>query len=661
MPQSGRSQLLMATLPPPKQSPSLSTSAPAVPQIASLWSLVAQLQTTAPPTVLTALTGELCRLSQAQACLVLSDPEAPGCYLAQGEAGVSAEITVAPLPPFPLPTTPWSGPWASLSHDWGQGFCQWLETLLSPASAPISPQTTLELLPLMAGAAPIGLLVLVQPQALESLGSVTAPVAIALTQHQAQQQQQRQHRQQQLIQQLSQINRTAPDLSAALAQTLTSLVSALPQTQGYLLLLKYAFPLPPTADPGAHTQTIQATLDCAAPAALADDLSFSLATCTLCQQALALAPEGLLARADHLMRLSLGTTPQLSPLGITLNPTAQLAPIFDPEQWPNCLLMPLEREGTVLGFIVLQQPQGQTWSLGDLALVNLVATQLSTAILQSKTLQQVNSLVEERTAQLRRSVEVQGKLYEQTRRHLDQLRQLNQLKDEFVSTMSHELRTPLTSMTLAIRMLRQANLPPARQTTYLDILEKQCLQETNLINDLLALQKLESGETPLTFSRVNLGQFVQAQAEALKPSLVEAGLDLKLVLPHRPLWIETEVDSLSRILGELLTNACKYARAGTVVTLALQAPPDASAPVQLSLSNQGCGISAADLPHIFDKFRRGSGVTQQAIPGTGLGLALVKCLVQHLQGDITAQSQSLGRDHNWQTTFTLALPPVSQS
>ncbi len=103
----------------------------------------------------------------------------------------------------------------------------------------------------------------------------------------------------------------------------------------------------------------------------------------------------------------------------------------------------------------------------------MVSTQLSNAIIQSQTLRQVQGLVEERTAQLQRSLEVQAKLYEKTRQQLEQLRQLNELKDEFVSTMNHELRTPLTSMSLAIRMLRQSTaLPPERQAKYLDILER---------------------------------------------------------------------------------------------------------------------------------------------------------------------------------------------
>jgi signal transduction histidine kinase len=111
---------------------------------------------------------------------------------------------------------------------------------------------------------------------------------------------------------------------------------------------------------------------------------------------------------------------------------------------------------------------------------------VSATIIQNQTLRQVQSLVEDRTAQLQRSLEVQAKLYEKTRQQIDQLQQLNQLKEEFMSSMSHELRTPLTTMSLAIRMLRQPELPLERREKYLEILEQECNKEIDLINDLLS-------------------------------------------------------------------------------------------------------------------------------------------------------------------------------
>ncbi|NJL22467.1 MAG: HAMP domain-containing histidine kinase [Leptolyngbyaceae cyanobacterium SM1_3_5] len=261
-------------------------------------------------------------------------------------------------------------------------------------------------------------------------------------------------------------------------------------------------------------------------------------------------------------------------------------------------------------------------------------------------------MVDDRTAQLQRSLEVQAKLYEKTRQQVDQLRHMNQLKDEFLSTMSHELRTPLTSMTLAIRMLRQPGLSFDRQQRYLDILEQQCTQETNLINDLLALQKLDSRQTPLQIRKVDLKVLIGDRTIAFETDWSHKNLTLAIDLPDDPLTLYTNFDGLDRILLELLTNAGKYAAPNSTIDLQVRQSDDA---VTLQLANLGTAIAPEELPFIFDKFRRGSGITQQAIPGTGLGLALVKSLVSHLNGAIEATSEPQS-DGLWRTCLTLTLP-----
>lgn len=251
----------------------------------------------------------------------------------------------------------------------------------------------------------------------------------------------------------------------------------------------------------------------------------------------------------------------------------------------------------------------------------------------------------------------QHHLHQQAHQSIEQLRYLNHLKDDFLSTLSHELRTPLTSMMLAIRMLRRPDLTPERKTMYLDILDQQCSRETALVNDLLTLQSLETGNAPLHFSSLNFNHFLRSLIATQQDAFGTAGVGLQLDLPPRWITLETEPSHLTRVIQELLTNARKYAEVGTVVTVSVENDtPESADSVVIKFANEGKGIQPDELPHVFDKFRRGQGATQRAIPGTGTGLALVKGLVQQLQGSISVTSHPLSHPQRWQTCFTLCLP-----
>ncbi|MEG4200698.1 ATP-binding protein [Microcoleus sp. Pol12A5] len=323
------------------------------------------------------------------------------------------------------------------------------------------------------------------------------------------------------------------------------------------------------------------------------------------------------------------------------------------------LLVPLTGgccQGTVLGFLVLQHSQPRTWNAEELEVLESLSAQASKMIIQTQTLKELQTAVLDRTSQLQQSLDVQGKLYEQSANQLEQMRKLKLIKDEFLSTLSHELRTPLTIMKLAILMLKQAELPSANRTKYLDILEQQCSKETDLVNDLLALKQFEPQQVPIAIIKIDLNRLFQDLVRDFEKQWADKQLTLKVDLPKLTPYWETDPDILNRILLELLTNAGKYSASGTAVVLEAS---EAGGYIVLSISNLGRGISAADLPHIFDKFRRGTGITDQAIAGTGLGLALVKSLVQHLNGTIDVSScpaESSESDNLWRTSFTLTLP-----
>jgi signal transduction histidine kinase len=368
--------------------------------------------------------------------------------------------------------------------------------------------------------------------------------------------------------------------------------------------------------------------------------SFWISDCGLCQHAMTIGSQPLIF--DHSEQLA----EQLP------NPT--IAPIFAPETMSALLMVPLESKNKVLGFLVIQHQQPHRWQLEEVELVELIAAQLSSAIIQTETLRQVESLVEERTAQLQQSLELQAKLYEITRKQIEKLREMNQRMDEFLSTLSHELRTPLTSMMMAIRMLREAQLPPDKQSRYLEILEKQCAQEASLINDLLALQELETKQVVMQVQPVNLHHVLDDLSYAFDQRWAMKGLNLRLQLPEEPLLLYTDAASVQRVLLELLTNAGKYSDPSGAIDLSVVQVDDSQ--VVVTIANIGEGISEEELPYIFEKFRRCPGMTQQAVPGTGLGLALVKSLVQHLNGSVAATSEPIAGKPICETIFTVTLP-----
>jgi signal transduction histidine kinase len=323
-------------------------------------------------------------------------------------------------------------------------------------------------------------------------------------------------------------------------------------------------------------------------------------------------------------------------------------------------LVSAREQETVLGFLVLQQSEPRTWQPEELEVLELIATQISTAMLQTQTFNEMQALIEDRTAQLQQSLDIQGELYEQSANQLEQLRKWKQIKDEFLDAVNHELRTPLTIMKLAIVMLKNPEQPATSQTKYLDILEQKCFQEIALIEDLLALKQFQTSQLPICPLQINLKHLIQDLVQDFEQKPEHQKLTLKVKLPKLLPTLESDRDSLKRILLELLTNAGKYSASGTMVVLEVSA--GVAGHIVFSVSNCGRSISTADLPHIWENFRRGTGITGEVLPGMGLGLALVKCLVKHLNGSIdvySCPSESSEGNELCRTSFTLTLPVLN--
>jgi PAS domain S-box-containing protein len=245
----------------------------------------------------------------------------------------------------------------------------------------------------------------------------------------------------------------------------------------------------------------------------------------------------------------------------------------------------------------------------------------------------------------------QAHLYQTAQSQVKELERLHQLKDDFLSTVSHELRSPMTNIKMAIQMmelrLNQQQVYDDRLTQYLQILEEGCSQELALINDLLDLQRLEAGMQSLELESINLNRWLPTIVEPFEARAQVQQQQLNLNLPLNLPVLTTDLSSLKRIMMELLHNACKYTPPHEQITVTVQAK---DTNLQIQVSNSGVELPPEELPRLFDKFYRVVGIDRWKHGGTGLGLALVKRLVEHLNGSIAVESM------NALTCFTIQLP-----
>lgn len=256
----------------------------------------------------------------------------------------------------------------------------------------------------------------------------------------------------------------------------------------------------------------------------------------------------------------------------------------------------------------------------------------------------------------------QARLYQESQSQVRELEQVNNLKDDFLSTVSHELRTPVTSMRVALQLLgvtlnqelgleQELAKPGAEQgriARYYRILKEECEREISLINDLLDLQRLDVGNHELAIQPINLEEWLPALVNSFEERATSRQQQLKVTIEPDTHGLKSDLSSLDRIWAELLNNACKYTPPGGEIMLSVK-PGDADT-LKFDLVNTGVEIPPGELPRIFDKFYRVPSADPWKQGGTGLGLALVQKLVSHIDGAIQVTSGDK------QTCFTIELP-----
>lgn len=328
---------------------------------------------------------------------------------------------------------------------------------------------------------------------------------------------------------------------------------------------------------------------------------------------------------------------------------------FQKAQIKAYLIVPILQDSNLWGMMCVHQcSESRQWQPSEIDLLLQLATQIAIAIQQAQLYQQVQNLNTDLERQVQeRTAELQQKVHE--------LQQLNVIKDEFLSTVSHELRTPLANMKMAIHMLKVSPTLDRRQV-YLEILETECTRETDLINALLDLQRLEAGACAIDLEPVNLQIWLPTIIEPFYTRAQNRHQHLRVDLASQLPTINSNRASLGRILAELLNNACKYTANDGEIAFRVECKGAKSgqltkgrqgsvlnSEIQFTLRNES-EIPMQELPRIFEKFYRVPNADPWKQGGTGLGLALAQKLVEQLEGKIEVESG------NGKTTFTVTFP-----
>ncbi|QDK82220.1 response regulator [Spirosoma sp. KCTC 42546] len=244
---------------------------------------------------------------------------------------------------------------------------------------------------------------------------------------------------------------------------------------------------------------------------------------------------------------------------------------------------------------------------------------------------------------------------ELNRREAEQLKVVDELKTRFFSNITHELRTPLSLILTPVEKLLQGNRLDNSTSQTLALVQRNANQLLRLINQLLDLSKLEANSMPVSFMRGEVSEFVSQLVDSFRPAAEQKGITLQYTADELPPEQLFDADKWEKILTNLLSNALKFTGAGGTIQVTLK--PDASVTIPetprvlISVKDSGIGISSDNLPHIFNRFYQVDYSSTRHYEGTGIGLSLVKELVDLVGGAIYVDSQpGVG------TTFSVTLP-----
>jgi signal transduction histidine kinase len=262
---------------------------------------------------------------------------------------------------------------------------------------------------------------------------------------------------------------------------------------------------------------------------------------------------------------------------------------------------------------------------------------------KTRALERLNSELEqrvnERTAALEKSTAA--------------LRETDRRKDEFIAMLAHELRNPLAPIRTAVQLLRMKELTPSYRLRAREIIERQVEHLVRLIDDLLDVSRITRGKILLHHEPVSIGAVIAEAVETARPAIEARGHELEVELPDEPMTVEGDKTRLVQIVGNILHNAAKFTDPGGDISLRVtREGPHAF----IRVKDTGIGITKEQLPTIFELFAQVQAESRSSQGGLGIGLALVRRLVDMHGGTVAVHSDGLGHG----TELTVRLPVTAQ-
>ena len=294
------------------------------------------------------------------------------------------------------------------------------------------------------------------------------------------------------------------------------------------------------------------------------------------------------------------------------------------------------------------------WS--DLPVIIFSSRNRNTEILLEKLGSRINVTMVERPIRVTMMISaVRGALRArqrqyQTRDLLAQLEQADQQKDLFLATLSHELRTPLNSILGWIQILRTRTLDQTEVDRAIEVIERNAKGQSEMISDILFVSRIITGKLEIKHEPINLAEVINGVIEMIRPSAEAKSLELTVEIgEYEPVPVEGDAERLQQVFLNLLTNAVKFTPDGGKIDIGLGR---SGSNVLIEVRDTGQGINPQFLPYVFERFKQADSTYTRRIGGLGLGLAIVRHLVELHGGTVTAYSE--GKDRG--SVFTITLP-----